>query len=73
MWLLPLTIGKVGFCHCEPVSQHWCGNPLSGNKSEVMRFSGNTDCHVAALLAMTKPGIIIIRGRSYVAPASIRY
>jgi hypothetical protein len=32
-------------CHCEP-SAGWCGNPFS-------YINGETDCHVASLLAMT--------------------
>lgn len=46
-------------CHCEPVPQHWCGNPhpykvritLTVNGEAV--YTGKTDCRVAAFLAMT--------------------
>ena len=34
------TVDKVGFCHCEPVSQHWCGNPLLLNIVDISTFLG---------------------------------
>ena len=53
------TVDKVGFCHCEPVSQHWCGNPYSPKTVYSLTFlpENGFPRRPNGLLGMTRFGL----------------
>ena len=42
---VPQTVDEVGSCHCEPVPQHWCGNPYSPKATYYLTLYRRTDSH----------------------------